>query len=153
MKKVFKKKKNTNRTKRILPPLSGLVVESIQNVIKNFENGNIEQSIKLAEKVIRNSKKHPEALNLLGGIYLRIRKYSKAIFYFEKAHNKDLDNVKIKLNLGEAYCVQGNYKKGVKIYEEVLEINPENKDVLINLGSALVRMGDSVKAKIFLSEF
>jgi tetratricopeptide (TPR) repeat protein len=123
----------------------------MHSAIKNFENDNVELSIKIAGKAIQKSKKHPEALNLLGGIYLRIQKYSRAIAYLEKAHNKDLDNVKIKLNLGEAYCAQGNYKQGVKIYEEVLNIEPKNKNLLINLGSALVRIGNSTKAKDIFS--
>src|SRR5688500_9434884 len=71
---------------------------------------------------------------LFGELSYSLKKYPKAITYYQGYCNLNSENEYILLKLGNAYHRVHNYEAAVKIYEQAVKVNGDSFDVVSNLG-------------------
>ena len=73
---------------------------------------------------------------VIGTVYMKQKEFQKSIAPFEKALEKNPNNLGIYNSLGTAYMACSNIEKAIEFYKKALEINPENPMAYYNIGSA-----------------
>jgi tetratricopeptide (TPR) repeat protein len=88
-------------------------------------------------KLLKRDPLNPEALNLMGVVFLQLGNPKKAIELISKALLQDKSNPGYLNNLGQAWDGADNASEALKCYQKALKIQPNDPDVLNNLGNAL----------------
>ncbi len=89
---------------------------------------------------------------VIGTAYMKIREFSKSIEPFERALQKEPENLGILNSLGTAYMATSQGEKAIKYYKKALEISPENPMAYFNLGSAFQIQQNHEEACVYLKE-
>lgn len=79
----------------------------------------------LAEEVLTQDPQHPQALSVLGDLYLKSRSPQKALECYRQALNRDHRPYLI-LKAARALKEMGNWQAALAELEKVLVVNPEN---------------------------
>ncbi|CAF22768.1 CHAT domain-containing tetratricopeptide repeat protein [Candidatus Protochlamydia amoebophila] len=167
VKKYKEAKEVYEKALEILPqinnPLMAIIVH--QNLAKFFKKfSRYGKAIYHAEKILELIQ-HPSvqvdklqaqeskfgALTILGSIYNTFRDHARKIDYYTQAlkfaEKADvyLNNLGLAyLNLGNAYCDEGNYSESIKYYNKASEIigdDSNRAELLINVGQFLFSLG------------
>ncbi len=107
----------------------------------------------LAEELIRkllDRKKRAEYLVLLGNLYFGKGMYDEALKWYDKAIEKDPDNVEAWNNKGFLMFIKGLYKEALHYYKKALEIDPNYKEAWYNRGYAHHAIG---KLRIAVADY
>ena len=73
---------------------------------------------------------------VIGTAYVKLREFEKSIEPFEKALQKDSNNIGIYNSLGTAYMASKRSEDAIKCYQKVIELQPDSPMGYFNLGSA-----------------
>ena len=93
-------------------------------------------SLKLLELNLKQNpelNKNPDFLNIYGLIQLNLKDWEKAIKYFKKAIELDINFRPAYFNLGLAYYDLGKLNNAYKAFCKVLEIQKKNKRAQENI--------------------
>ena len=114
-----------------------------------FGRGKDEEAIQYYHKALENELYMTPQIthNGLGLVYLRQKKYRKAVMHLEEAVRLVPDFASAYNNLGKAYEGLGNYDKARVNYEKAVQFNPQYADAYLNLGKLLYRSGDRNRAR------
>jgi tetratricopeptide (TPR) repeat protein len=77
------------------------------------------------QKAIKLDKTNGKALNNLGSVYYRNKKYGRAAKYFRKALEIEPGTASFHSNLGSAYMGMKKIEKAMPEYERALELDPD----------------------------
>ncbi len=84
-----------------------------------------EDAKKSFEKSIKLDKTNGKALNNLGSVYYRDKKYGRAAKYFKKALEIEPETASFHSNLGSAYMGMNQVEKATPEYQRALELDPD----------------------------
>jgi tetratricopeptide (TPR) repeat protein len=73
-----------------LPVTMGTTMDSLQQGLKLYNEGNLNSSLKIFESIIMRDTSNYSAIKYLGIIYLRLADYKKALAYFQQLANYPL---------------------------------------------------------------
>jgi cytochrome c-type biogenesis protein CcmH/NrfG len=93
----------------------------------------MEQVLELEE----HAKEHPEHVDVkiqLGNSYYDMRRFDKAVEWYQTAMEIDPSNVNVNNDLGTSYFAIGNSEKAIEILSKSLKLEPNNPVALQNLG-------------------
>ena len=107
-------------------------LKALANVyVKSNED---EKAIPYYEQIINFYPHDIEAMNSLGAIYRRIKKYQKSVEILKKAqHEQNISSVNY--NLGFTFKEMGNYEDAIECFESVITENPDDVLTYNHLGS------------------
>ena len=107
-------------------------LKALANVyVKSNED---EKAIPYYEQIINFYPHDIEAMNSLGAIYRRIKKYQKSVEILKKAQNEQ--NISsVNYNLGFTFKEMGNYEDAIECFESVITENPDDVLTYNHLGS------------------
>jgi len=106
------------------------------------------------QKAIMLDPKNKEALNQLGYLSARFKKYDDAISYYRRAIAADPNYADAMNNLGVLYLELENWDEAIKCFHSALK-NPiyrSPEKALSSLGYAYYRKGEYSKAETYLKE-
>lgn len=101
---------------------------------RRFSEGRI-----LAEEILSNDPQHPQALLVLGSIFLKQHSAQKALECFRQAFNRDPRPYLI-LKTAQALKEMGNLSEALEELDKILVLNPENLSFLKEKAFILNRM-------------
>lgn len=116
------------------------VLLHIDDVSKEFSQ-KVEIIIRNAEKQFGSFKNDFEAYLKLGNAFLSMKKYEKAIEFYDKAINLNPKSKEALNNKGTALYYLGRYNLALKHFDEVINIDPYSKNARQNKAMALAGMG------------
>ena len=107
-------------------------LKALANVyVKSNED---EKAIPYYEQIINFYPHDIDAMNSLGAIYRRIKKYQKSVEILKKAQNEQ--NISsVNYNLGFTFKEMGNYEDAIECFESVITENPDDVLTYNHLGS------------------
>ena len=107
-------------------------LKALANVyVKSNED---EKAIPYYEQIINFYPHDIEAMNSLGAIYRRIKKYQKSVEILKKAQGEQ--NISsVNYNLGFTFKEMGNYEDAIECFESVITENPDDVLTYNHLGS------------------
>lgn len=116
--------------------------------LSNIARGDLNDAYIEFQKAIKLNPVHKEALNYLGYITARFKKYDEAVVFYERAIAIDRQYSDAMNNLGVLYLETENWDEAVKYFTMALDntmyLAPET--AYSNLGFALLKKGDYERA-------
>ena len=118
-------------------------LKALANVyVKSNED---EKAIPYYEQIINFYPHDIEAMNSLGAIYRRIKKYQKSVEILKKAQNEQ--NISsVNYNLGFTFKEMGNYEDAIECFESVITENPDDVLTYNHLGSIYLQQKNYEKS-------
>ena len=120
-----------------------------QDLIKLQEKGFASQQqgdLNAAEKdylkVLKHDKQNEFALNLLGVVCVRTKRYQEAVRYLSRAVRVNAKDPETHNNLGLAYKGLTDFQKARKAFEQSLHLNARQPVALNNLGNTFAAVDD-----------
>ena len=93
--------------------------------LQKQRDGRLEEARVLYEKVIRKEPHHIQALNNLGVVDLKMKRYKRAITRFKDALNINHNYVDAHYNLACLYAQKSDTKQSLFYLKNAIDINPE----------------------------
>jgi|GEM_PF-571358 len=121
------------------PDLSDSALTRLVRSVHTKKVNEMKSLFQIAEKLIE--KKHAEALDKLGSVFLGKRMYEEAIRLFQKAMEIEPDYAETQSNLGSALSLAGRDGDALECYEKAIQSQPNYGDFHNSLGVLLCRMG------------
>jgi superkiller protein 3 len=135
------------------------VKEAFERAIALHEQGQMEQAIKIYEKVAKDKPNDDTLMYNLGTAYQAMGKFDEAEKYYKKARaikddpqyaqaTESLASKKVEKALADAIKAQssGDNAKAIEKYKEVIGYNPDNANAWYNLGIAYQSLEDADQA-------
>jgi len=122
--------------------LRKLIVESINL----YKNGHLEKCKLLLEKILKKDPNNPDALRLLGDIYLHKKIYKEAIFNYEKSIAIFKNQPFALNNCGLCYLNIGLYDHAINLFDLSFRCNEDYEDALFNKAYVQNLKGDYLNA-------
>jgi len=116
---------------------AGNTEAEMQIAIIYAKNGLYNDAIKAFEGIVRTDKRNSAALNNLGNTYYLLKKYDKAIEYYQESATLMPNNADILVNIAMSYYQNGDVKKSVKVFKRAVNIDASVKVRYRELASLL----------------
>ncbi|MCF8361456.1 MAG: tetratricopeptide repeat protein [Prolixibacteraceae bacterium] len=119
-----------------------------------FNIGEIEQSLKLSNKLLLIEKTNHELHLLKGSALLLLGNKREADQSFQLALEYSIDDKEeVLFNIGFAYEQSGNYKRAIHYMQKVLEINPESESALYEMAFSYEKIDENEKSLAFYNRY
>lgn len=99
-----------------------------------------------------NSDLLSQSFYFLGNYYYENDNFAKSLYYFEKLHALDEDNLRYVLIIGELQKITGQFKKSARTLEELLKKNPDFVEAYESLTETYFILDDA-RAKPMLQKY
>ncbi|MBC7474213.1 MAG: tetratricopeptide repeat protein [Candidatus Sericytochromatia bacterium] len=114
----------------------------IEEIIKYFSSGNLDQAEILCKKAINKFLHESDHLHLLGLVYNQKGDLSQAYHYINKAIQKQPKNSVYHTNIGEVLKRMGNNNDAIKHLQMAVNLNPDFAGARYNLANILKLIGN-----------
>ncbi|MEY4668081.1 MAG: hypothetical protein RL518_780 [Pseudomonadota bacterium] len=114
------------------------------------ENGT--KAIKYADRVLKLSPEHSEALRIKAYAFEIQERYDDAHVHYDRSIASNPNNFQALSNKGHAYDLQGNLPEAEKLYRRSLEVNPTGEHALLNIARLYIRQNKMPEAKAALEK-
>lgn len=133
MVKIVKRKKKKKKVKELL-------------ALKYYQAGDLKQAEYTCKEILKVQPDNYDILNILGNVYLDIRRFDLAITCFQKIVQLNPNSADAYAFLGQAFLAQNEMNKALESYNQALIINHNSIDALHNKGFILEKQGKLVEA-------
>ena len=110
-----------------------------------WKKGELDNAIAMLEEVIRNYKTST-VYGSLGYLLIKKGDLNRALEFNLEAYDYNSSNAVILDNLGQTYCLLGEYEKAAEIYEKLMQSKPSFPEAYYNYGLVLAHKGEREKA-------
>jgi tetratricopeptide (TPR) repeat protein len=121
------------------PDISEAALTRLVRSVHNRKVGEMRSLFEIAERLAE--KKHTEALNKIGSVFLGKRMYDEAIRQLDKALEIDPDYAEAQNNLGLTLNLAGRDKEALEFCQKAIANQPNYGDFHNNLGVLFCKMG------------
>lgn len=111
-----------------------------------------DKAIEYADRVLKVSPNHSEALRIKAYAYEIQERYDEAHATYDKAIASNPNNFQALSNKGHAYDLQGNHAEAEKFYQRSLLVNPTGEHALLNAARLYMRQNKLPEAKAVLTK-
>jgi hypothetical protein len=122
--------------------------KAYDQAFQDFNDNQYEEALKQLDVADKIQPDAIEALNLRGGVYVRMKKYEDAQKIFTKLYQKDPSNTMALFNLGETYFLQKNYSEALtyfRIFSDKSKIQNALGQYKVFLCNLLLEKDEEVK--------
>jgi predicted O-linked N-acetylglucosamine transferase (SPINDLY family) len=123
-----------------------------QLALQRFHEGELEQAESLIREVIGKQPNDLKALNFMGMILTKLRKYEPAIEFFRRALSLSPLSADLHYNMGTVLKDAGRFDEAITHYQRALQINPEHFESHHNLGHIFQRKKEIDQAILYYQE-
>ena len=110
------------------------MINNLKDAIILHKSGKLEEAKTLYEKFFEKDSTNFEIINLLGAIYLQLKKYDQAIIFFKKAININPNHHSLYNNLAVAYKEIEKYNDAIESLRKAIKLNIYYAEGHNNLG-------------------
>ena len=110
------------------------MTEAINKALDFHKLGKLKEAKKIYNELLEKDPSNFKLINLLGVIYLQLKKYEEAIILISKAININPNHPALYNNLGVAYKELKKYEEAIKNFKKATELNPNYAEAFNNLG-------------------
>ena len=110
------------------------MIKNLKDAIILHKSGKLEEAKILYEKIFEKNSSSFEIINLLGAVYLQLKKYDEAILFFKKAININPNHHSLYNNLAVAYKEIEKYNDAIESLRKAIKLNIYYAEAHNNLG-------------------
>lgn len=125
----------------------------IEILDEDSETLRVDNDIEIFRKKVEASPHDPDALFMLGTLYLRRDRMADAISMFEQCLAHDPGRMEAFFLLGNSYIRYDQYELAARYYLKALKLNPNHGPTLYNIGLCYIELGLRDKAINALKKF
>jgi len=105
------------------------VYAAFKEATKVLDNGDLEKALAMLQEIEKaeGADKIWEIENAIGRIYHKMRNFSTAIPYFERAAEKSNNSVSVLHNQASSLARNNEYEKALEVIERLLKIQPDSQ--------------------------
>ncbi len=124
---------------------SGFVYsQDLQSAINAYKSGRYQEASVLFENVLKNGNGNKDAYMAAVDCYLRLKNFTKAIYWLEKSLARFGNDFSAEYALSQLYTQTGNYSKSLDALLALLKKYPDSSAVLKNdISDVFVLLGNS----------
>ena len=100
------------------------MIEILKKGLDLHKSGRLEDAKKIYENLLIKDPNNFEITNLLGVIFLQLKKYDEAIALIKKAININPNHHALYNNLGVSYKELEKYSEAIYNFKKAININP-----------------------------
>ena len=126
--------------------------ETLQKAIQYHQASDFPAAEKLYRSILGKKPNHPDALNLLGALFLQQGKLNDSKALLQRAVRAAPGNAMAHNNFGLVLQEQHDLIGAIKEYETALKHNPRYTDAMNNLGTALREQRDYARAAVIFEK-
>ncbi|EKE11851.1 MAG: hypothetical protein ACD_15C00012G0007 [uncultured bacterium] len=134
------------------PTVGQMIMLSQKGNYSFNEDDYADRSIEFLEDFLRSNPNDVDALIGMGYAYETKRDYVKALEYYNKALNLNLEYAATYNRIGHVYDLMDGAKKAESYYKKSLEIQPDYLDPSLNLARIYYRRDEVEKARIYFEK-
>ena len=108
--------------------------------------GEDEKAIPYYEQIITFYPHYIQAMNSLGAIFRRLKRYEESIRILQRAKDEGRDTASVNYNLGFTYKEMGNFQDAIEAFNSVIAENPDDVLAYNHLGSIYLAQKDYQKS-------
>jgi tetratricopeptide (TPR) repeat protein len=116
--------------------------EFLQPIIDLYAQGELQQALAVANKMLEGFPRSITLYNILGVLYARLMQYDVAIDNYKKAIVIKPDYSDAHYNMGNALKQKGDLDAAIVSYENAINLKPAYVDAHFNMGNVLKQKGD-----------
>ncbi len=124
-------------TPKINPPIRQSENQLIQIALQHHQAGRLPDAKNIYSRILHKNPDHPDALHLLGTLYLQTGNNQMAVELICRALKIDQSNPFFHNNLGAAYQALYRLDDAVSCYHKALALEPGYAEGYFNLGNVL----------------
>ena len=124
---------NTNKSKQAQTQIATLT----QQAIALHQQGNFPEAQVIYEQVLLMQPNHFDALQLLGVLFVQVKKYSQSVEFLSKALEINPNHAGAYSNRGIALKELKRFDEALASYNQALKINPDYAEAYYNRGTIL----------------
>ncbi len=113
----------------------------LEDGLRAQREGRLEPAREAYLRALALAPDHPEALNLLGTVWLQLGDASQAARYLERAAQKLRNHPGVVGNLAHAYCELGRFDEARESYRKASRLDPQNPYYPMGIANCLGMQG------------
>jgi tetratricopeptide (TPR) repeat protein len=98
--------------------------------MQEFRKGRYHAAIDIADVVLKEDRKNPDALNIIGKANFNLRRLQEAARAFDAFLRLQPENIQVRLLLGQIQLQRGKYGPALVQYDRILKHDPGNIDAV-----------------------
>jgi tetratricopeptide (TPR) repeat protein len=128
-------------------------IEELFNELKsNYEKGEIEKCIKIAEEILQTDPNHFFTLCYYGRCLYQKGNFEKSAEYLTRCLEDESNYFFLWKFRGDSYYKMGEYEKALEDYKKSLELDSTNGATLDDIAQCYFLLGDSETAHDFIDQ-
>lgn len=117
------------------------MIESLNEGVLLHKSGKLEEAKIIYEKILEKNPDTFEVINLLGVIFLQLKKYDQSILLIKKAININPKHPALYNNLANAFKESKKFNEALEAYNKAIELNPNYTEAFCNIGILYKNLG------------
>jgi tetratricopeptide (TPR) repeat protein len=114
------------------------LVDRLENVATLIRNDQLTEAERQLSVILKSNANQPDALNLLGALRAKQRRFAEAEKLFASAVNANAGLVSARMNLVQLYLIQSKPQAAISELNQVLRLQPENDEAFDRLSQLLL---------------
>ena len=116
----------------------GDLSDRLENVATLIRNDQLAEAERQLSTILQSNLKQPDALNLLGAVRAKQRRFDEAEKLFSQAVSVSGALVSARMNLVQLYLIQAKPKNAISQLIQVLRLQPDNEEAFHRLSGLLL---------------
>jgi predicted O-linked N-acetylglucosamine transferase (SPINDLY family) len=117
------------------------MIEILNKGILLHKAGKLKEAKIIYEKILKKEPNTFEVINLLGVIFLQLKKYDESILLIKKAININPKHPALYNNLANAYRESKKFNEAIEAYNKAIELNSNYTEAYSNIGILFKNLG------------
>jgi len=110
----------------------------LENVVTLIQADKLVEAERQLSVILKSHSNQPDALNLLGAVRAKQRRYGEAENLFSRAINANATLTSARMNLVQLYLLQNKPRSAISELKQVLRLQPENNEAFDRLTGLLL---------------
>jgi len=114
------------------------LIERLENSATLIRDDRLAEAEQQLQAILRSNANQPDALNLLGAVRAKQKRFDEAEKLFTRAVNANASLVSARMNLVQLYLIQSKPQAAISELNQVLRLQPDNAEAFDRLSRLLL---------------
>ena len=114
------------------------LVERLESAAMLIRDDRLAEAERQLDAILKSNANQPDALNLLGAVRAKQKRFDEAEKFFTRAVNANASLVSARMNLAQLYLIQSKPQAAISELNQVLRLQPDNSEAFDRLSRLLL---------------
>jgi len=114
------------------------LIERLETAAVSIRENRLTEAEQQLQAILKTNANQPDALNLLGAVRAKQKRFDEAEKFFTRAVNANASLVSARMNLVQLYLIQSKPQSAISELNQVLRLQPDNTEAFDRLSRLLL---------------